>query len=147
MTNITGFGAVVTIKASNTFPVGFVITQFADDADPIDILSLQAGDSTMGLNGDLISWSKANPIKASISVVPNSIDDINLSILFEANRVGKGKQGAKDIITLNIVYPFGNFVNLTNGIITDGMPGNSISTEGRLKSKTYSFSFENKVGI
>ena len=147
MTVVSGFGAVVTIRASNTFPVGFVITEFADDADPIDIPSLQTGESSMGLNGDLITWSKANPIKASISVVPNSVDDINLSILFEANRVGKGKQGAQDIITLNIVYPSRNFINLTNGIITDGMPGNSISTEGRLKSKTYSFSFENKVGI
>lgn len=147
MANITGYGLVVTVKASNTFPVGFFITSFADDADPFDIPTLQIGDSQMGLNGDLISWAKANPIKISLSVIPNTPADISLGILFEANRVGRGKQGANDIITVNGVYPSGRFITLTNGIITDGMPGDSVSSAGRLKSKTYNFSFENKIGI
>lgn len=147
MANITGFGLVVTVKASNTFPVGFFITSFADDADPFDVPSLQIGDSAMGLNGDLISWAKANPIKISLSVIPNTPADISLAILLEANRVGRGKQGAKDIITVNGVYPSGRFITLTNGIITDGMPGDSVASAGRLKSKTYNFSFENKIGI
>lgn len=147
MANITGFGLVVTVKASNTFPVGFFITSFADDSDPFDIPSLQIGDSAMGLNGDLISWAKANPIKITLSVIPNTPADISLGILLEANRVGRGKQGANDIITVNGVYPSGRFITLTNGIITDGMPGDSVASAGRLKSKTYNFSFENKIGI
>jgi len=146
MENISGFGLSVNIIASNTYPVGFTVTQFADDADPFDLPSIQIADSAMGLNGDLITWSKANPIKVTLSVVPGGIDDINLSILLEANRVGRGKVGADDTLTLTALYPDGRFINLTQGTITDGMPANSVSSAGRLKSKAYSFSFENKIG-
>jgi hypothetical protein len=144
---ISGFGVVVTVKASNTLPFGYVLTQFSDDADAIDIPSLQIGSTAMGLNGDLLTWSKANPIVVNISLIPAGIDDITMGILLEANRVGKGKQGAQDIITLNIRYPNGNFDNFSNGFIIEGMPANSISNDGRMKTKVYSFNFENKVGI
>lgn len=146
MNDISGFGSQLNIIASNTFPVGFPVTQFADDADPFDFPALQIADSAMGLNGDLIPWSKANPIKLTVSVIPNSIDDDTLGILLEANRVGRGKSGAKDIITMTILYPDGRFVTLIEGIITEGMPSNSVASAGRMKSKTYSFSFENKIG-
>lgn len=146
MQNISGYGLSITVIASKTFPIGFPVSQFADDADPLDVPSLQIGDSAMGLNGDLISWSKANPLVITLNVVPNSLSDINLSILLEANRVGRGKIGAKDNITMNISYPSGNFVSLINGIITDGMPFNAVSSEGRLKSRSYVFTFENKIG-
>ena len=147
MNNISGFGIQVNLIASNSFPVGFLINEFADDADPFDLPSLQIADSAMGLNGDLISWSKANPIKITLNVIPGSFSDVNLAILFEANRVGRGKIGARDIITLTGIYPNSTFVTLTNGIITDGMPAKSVSSAGRLKSKSYNFSFENMISV
>lgn len=146
MENISGFGITINVLASQTFPVGLVINQFADDADPFDIPQLQIADSAMGLNGDLIGWSKANPIKISLSVIPGSFSDINLAILLEANRVGRGKIGARDIITMTGIYPNNTPIILTNGIITDGPPGSAVSSAGRLKSKTYNFSFEGKAG-
>jgi len=146
MQNISGFGLIINILASNTYPLGVVITEFADDSDAIDIPSLQIGDTAMGLNGDLISWSKANPIEASISVIPLSVSDTLLNILLEANRVGRGKIGAKDIITMNLLYPEGNFVTLTTGSITDGNPVPSVASAGRIKSRTYNFSFEGRIG-
>lgn len=144
--NISGYGISINLIASNTFPVGFTITEFADDTDPIDVPSLQIGDTAMGLNGDLITWAKANPIKANISVIPNSTDDRNLSILLDSNRPGKGKVPAQDIITLNVLYPSGNFIQLINGVITDGMPFSPVANSGRLKTRTYNFSFENRIG-
>ncbi len=144
--NISGFGISVNVVASNTFPLGVILTEFADDSDPVDIPSLQIGDIAMGLNGDLITWAKANPIKVNISLIPNGSDDRNMSILLNANRVGKGKIGARDIITLNISYPAGNFVQLINGVITDGMPFTAVANSGRMKSKSYQFSFENRIG-
>lgn len=146
MQNISGYGLSITVIASNTYPLGFPVTQFADDVDPLDVPSLQIADSAMGLNGDLISWSKANPLVITLSVVPNSLSDINLSILTEANRPGRGKIPARDIITLNISYPSGNFVSLSPGVITEGMPFNAVASEGRLKSRSYIFTFENKIG-
>ena len=147
MNDISGFGLRIQIIASNTYPVGFPVTQFADDADPFDVPSIQIADKAMGLNGDLISWAKANPINIVLNVIPNSIDDINLGILLEANRVGRGKIGARDIITMTGIYPNAGFITLTNGIITDGMPGNAVASSGRLKTKVYNFSFENKIGL
>lgn len=97
----------------------------------------------MGVNGDLITWSKANPLKLTISLVPNSDDDKNMAILLEANRVGKGKQGARDVVSIIVIYPDGRMSAFTQGKITDGSPGNSIASAGRMKSKTYGFAFQN----
>lgn len=143
MNDISVFGLRVQLQASQTFPSGISLTQFADDADPFDAPTMQIRDKAMGVNGDLITWAKATPISLSLSVVPNSDDDRNLAVLFEANRVGKGKQGARDVINLTAVYPDGRTVSFTQGVITDGMPANSPSSAGRLKSKTYQFAFEN----
>lgn len=147
MNDISGFGLKVQMIASVTYPIGIVVTEFADDTDPFDLPSLQIADTAMGLNGDLISWSKANPIKVTLSVIANSISDDLLAILLEANRVGRGKTGARDIITMTGIYPSGSFITLSNGIITNGMPGNGVASAGRLKTKTYEFAFENKIGV
>lgn len=144
-TDVSGFGAQVQIKASVTFPQGFVVSQFADDADPFDFPSIQVGETAMGLNGDLIAWNKANPLAITLNVIPNSEDDINLGLLLEANRVGKGKTSARDVITIVTVYPNGATLTLSEGVITNGPPGNSIASAGRLKSKAYQFAFENKT--
>lgn len=143
MNDISGFGLKVRLIGSVTFPSGFNITQFADDADPFDLPSMQIRDKAMGINGDLVTWSKANPIAATLSLIPNSGDDRNMQILFEANRVGKGKQGARDIITLVAIYPDGRVWTGSQGVITDGMPGAGVASAGRLKSNAYMFAFEN----
>lgn len=145
-TDISGFGASVVVVASNTFPAGLPITQFADDSDPVDMPSIQIADKAMGLNGDLLTWSKANPLPLTISVVPGSEDDVALGIIAEANRVGQGKTSAADIITLTVAYPDGSFITFSQGKITDAPFGKSIASAGRMKSKTYVFTFQNKVG-
>jgi hypothetical protein len=144
--DISGFGLRVNLIASNTLPIGVNLTQFADDSDPLDIPSIQIADSAMGLNGDLITWSKANPIKATLNLIAAGEDDTIMALIFEANRVGRGKTGARDIITMTVMYPDNRFITLTKGVITDGMPGNAVASAGRLKSKAYLFSFENKIG-
>lgn len=145
MQNISGFGISVTLVASATFPNGIELTEFADDADPFDIPSQQLADTAMTLNGDLLTWSTANPIVVTLNMIPQSEDDINLAILAEANRVGKGKTSARDVITLTGIYPGGNSIILSSGSITDAMVGNSVASAGRIKSKPYNFSFENKA--
>lgn len=143
MQDISAFGIRVQVIASETFPSGISITQFADDADPFDAPSMQIRDKAMGVNGDLISWSKANPIPVTLNVVPGGEDDLNLSVLFEANRVGKGKFGARDVISIVALYPDGSVAAFSQGVITDGQPANSAQSAGRLKSKAYAFAFEN----
>ena len=145
MQDISGVGLQVRVIASVTFPAGFSVTQFADDADPFDIPSIQIADTAMGLNGDMVWWSKAQIIPMTMNVIPNSDDDRNLAVLLEANRVGKGKKPAGDVITVVGIYPDGRSITFPQGKITDGQPGNSIASAGRMKSKAYQFKFENKV--
>lgn len=146
MQDVSGFGFTINIIASNTFPAGIPLTAFADDADPFDMPEIVVKDTAMGLNGDLITWSKAAPLKCKIAVIDGSLDDLALAVLLEANRTAKGKFPALDQITLTAVYPTGKTKSLTNGVISGGIPTSSVSTSGRIKTKTYDFVFENSVG-
>lgn len=144
-TDISGQGLEFTIIASNTFPNGVTLTQFADDADPLDMPDLKIADVTMGLNGDLISWSTAVPILSTIALVPGSDDDKNMAILAEANRSGRGKINAKDIITGIVSSPDGKIITFSEGKMLTAPPADSVASAGRKKSKVYGFGFENKV--
>lgn len=145
MQDISGYGLKVIIRATVTFPQGITLTQFADDADPLDMASIQVADTAMGLNGDLITWSKAIPIPMTLNLIPGSDDDLNMAVLLEANRVGRGKRSARDVITSVIQYADGTSQTVSQGKITNGMPGNSVASSARLKTKPYIFAFENKV--
>ena len=143
MQDISAFGIRVQLVASVTFPAGFTITQFADDGDSLDVPQQQIRDKAMGVNGDLIVWSKANPLLTTINVIPASEDDRNLSVLLEANRVARGKTGARDVVTMTALYPDGTTQTWSNGAITDGIPGKALASSGRMKTKPYMFAFEN----
>lgn len=146
MADISNFGAVVNIIASSTFPAGFPITQFSDDTDPFDFPSVQIGEVAMGVNGDLITWSRANPLPATLSVIVGSEDDIALQIIAKNNRVGKGKSNALDTITITVIYPDNTTVTFTGGKMTNAMFGKSGTSAGRLKTRSYQFAFENVIG-
>jgi len=146
MQDISGFGLRVILRASNTFPMGVTLTQFADDADSLDAPSQQIADKAMGLNGDMVTWGKPNPIGLTLNVIPDTEDDRALSVLFEANRIGRGKQSARDVITLVAIYPGGRTVTYTPGKITDGIAGRPVASSGRMKTKPYTFAFENRIG-
>lgn len=141
--DISGFGLRVVVTATRTFPNGFTVSAFADDSDPFDLPELTIAETGMGLNGDLVTWSNANPINVTLNVIPNSDEDRNLQTLFNANRVGRGKQAVQDVIRLVGVYPDGSRVILTEGKTTSYMPGNSVASAGRIKSKPYNFMMEN----
>lgn len=144
--DISGFNTRVTIVASVTFPQGFTVTQFADDGDPLSIPSQQLSEAVMGLNGHLIHFSKANPARATLNVIPDSEDDRNLAALAEANRVGLGKSSARDIITMTAIYPDGSTRSLGGGVMTDAPLGTSVASAGRKMTKAYAFAFETIAG-
>lgn len=146
-TSITGVGLKVNIIASVTFPTGFTITEFADDTDPLDIPAIVVADSGMGLNGDLVTWAKATVLKVSVAVIPNSLSDTSLQILLAANRVGKGKTSARDVITMTGTQANGEVFQYIQGAIMEGPTASSVASSGRKKSKVYTFMFENVTAI
>ena len=140
--NVSGFGLVAQITASKTFPNGFGVTSFADDADPLDSPDFQAADTSSGLNGDMLVWSKANGIEVAINVIPTSTDDDNLDALLDANRNGKNKSSAKDLVGIVFTYPTGQRVVCADGVILSGSMLPQVAGSGRLKTRQYRFKFE-----
>lgn len=142
MQDISSFGIRVMVRASVTFPAGFTVSQFADDADPVDNAAVQLKDKAVGANGDLITWSKANPLTLTLNVIPGSVDDQNLSTLAEANRAARGRFPAQDVVDATVYYADGSSVSLSRGVITDAIIGKPVSSAGRMKTKPYTFAFE-----
>lgn len=146
MQDISATGLSLTIRASETFPSGFTFTEFADDADGFDLPAMDIASTAMNVNGDLVTWSSPQPITPTINAIPGSEGDENLAVLFEANRAARGKRVARDIITIVANYPDGSTVTLANGKMTNGFPGKSIASGGRMKSKAYVFAFQDISG-
>lgn len=142
MQNVSGFGLSAQILASNTFPAGFTITQFADDSDPLDAPDITVGDTGIGLNGDFLVWNKPTGIEVAFAIIPSTEDDKNLEALLDANRVGKNKSGARDEISVILTYPDGSRANCGPGIIVVGPAAKSVSSQGRYKTRIYRFRFE-----
>ena len=147
MFNISGFGLTISMIASNTFPVGVLLTNWPDDQDALTFPDVDIGDGEMGTNGDLIVWSKAAKIPCTISCIPDSPTDLQLAVLFQANRVGRNKTGAHDTIQMAVIQGNNNFGGFANGIIVSGPPFNGVQSTSRMKTKTYGFIFENAYAI
>ncbi len=146
--NISIFGLSIAIQASNTFPSGFVVTEFADDADPMESPDVAIADKGMGINGDLVVWQKPAIIEITIAVIPNSTADRNLSILAEANRMSKTKGRVPlDKITMTAIYQDGRSITLSQGMILSAMFVNGGQSSGRLTTRKYHFAFEDRVEV
>ena len=145
MKDVSGTGLSVWVKASKTFPQGILCTAFADDTDPMEVQEVTITESGMGLNGDLVTYSSPQPIQYSLSLIPGTEEQLAMAFLLEANRVAKGKKSANDEITIVINYADGTRTTLTPGRITGGLPMNGVASDGRTKTPTYNFVFENKV--
>ncbi|CUJ51376.1 phage tail fiber protein [Achromobacter xylosoxidans] len=143
MYDTSAIGVALRCVASESFPAGFTITEFADDADPFDIPAIDIATAGMNVNGDMVVFSAPTPITITISVIPGSDADNNLAVIFEANRAAKNKRHARDEITLVGTYPDSSSLKLSEGKMINGMPGNSPASAGRIKSKTYTFAFQN----
>lgn len=142
MQDVSAIGFTLILRASETFPNGFTISEVADDADPFDIPAVEIASTAMNVNGDLVTWSSPTPMTPTINVIPASESDKNLSILWDANRAARGKRHARDVITLVASYPDGSTKTFSEGKMTSGMPGGSVASGGRIKSNAYVFAFQ-----
>ncbi|MEY0026211.1 hypothetical protein AB7W40_19705 [Providencia rettgeri] len=146
MSDLSATGLGLTVMASKTFPAGILITSFADDADPFDLPAVDIAQVGMDINGNMKSWSTPTPQTVTINVSAGSEEDQNLSILLEANIAKRGRRHAGDIITLVATYADGSTVTARNGKIINGSRGSSVSSAGKLKTKQYTFAFQDFDG-
>lgn len=143
MTDISASGVSILVASTVLFPAGFVVTQFADDADPFDIPEIEIATEAMNVNGEIVTWTTPKPINIMMNIIPGSDDDRNLALLFAANRAGYGKSIIPETVTITASYPDGEVLALTDGRMKSGKPGKSIASSGRMKSNPYGFVFQN----
>lgn len=142
MSDVSAIGLSISFKASKTFPSGFVLSQFADDADPVDLPAAVLAELGMDINGNLVSWSAPAPQSVTVNVLPGSDEDQNLQVVLQANRAAKGRTPARDVITMVINYGDGSTTTCREGIILGGPAAKSASSAGRMKSHEYQFAFQ-----
>lgn len=142
MMDLSIFGLSARIVASKTFPDGFTVTEWADDADPLDSPDLEVAESAMGPNGDFVVWSRPMGIEVSMNVIPLSQGDTNLDILLSSNRVAKNKFGSRDVISIVWTYPNGMLVTASSGKLISGPIIPNGTNNGRIKTRRYVFRFE-----
>jgi hypothetical protein len=146
MEDISGFGTEIMILALQSFPMGFSLSKFADDTDPISAKEMEPFGYEPLYDGTIFTYAQAAPIEVSVSVIPNSDEDINLKILLGNKKGGLSLFPFEDITTMAISYPDGGRTILSHGSILRGPALDSIQSTGRRKSNTYTFVFGTVTG-
>lgn len=146
MQDTSSIGIAVNLKASITFPTGINFRAFPDDQDVGVTGNTEIAGNASGVNGDLIWWKTVNGIELNVPIIPNTEEESLLDLLFNANRASKNRFPKKDIITLVVTNPVtGVAKTYKNGICKNGAVGYQYGGDGRIKTKTYGFVFEDAV--
>lgn len=146
MINVSGLGTEITIIAAKAFPVGFNLSRFADDIDPIVAEDVEPTAIEMLYDGSLFAFDKAAPIIVTFGVIAGSPDDINLKILLQARKSSRSILPFSDVISAVITYPDGGRVVLSNGAIIRGPLVDGIQSAGRKKGNAFTFAFGSYAG-
>lgn len=142
-TSATGITAIVV--ASGTYPSGFPVSEWSGESDPLDVPEITIREYQSGCNGDLESWKKVNPIQVKLSVIANTPSDTYLTFLFNSNKPAKNRKTSNDKITITFTYPDGEVKTCINGFIDTGTPIKSVASSGKLKARTFGFTFEDII--
>jgi hypothetical protein len=145
MIDISGFGTGITIVALQSFPVGFSVSEFSDDKDPLVCEPMETVAWKMLYDGSLFQYTKADPVRVSLSVIPGGSDDINLKILLQGSLSASGILPLPNTTSMVLNYPSG-MVMLSNGTIYRGPVADSIQASGRKSGNTYDFAFGSFFG-
>lgn len=140
MIDISGNGLSITVLALQSFPMGFSLSEFADDVDPLTVEVIEPFGFELLFDGDMFAFDKANVVKISVSVIAGSDDDINLKLLLQSKKGSKSILPIPDLTTMIVSYPSGRVI-LTKGTIFSGPLADSIEASGRKKGNTYTFVF------
>jgi hypothetical protein len=141
MIDISAFGTGITIVSTASFPVGFEVTSFSDDEDPLTVEQCEVSGFEKLYDGSIFLFDKTSPVLLSIGVMANSDDDINMKILLQARKSTPSILPLPDTTTMIITYPDGGRVVLSNGQMISGPLADSLTASGRKKGNVYHFVF------
>jgi hypothetical protein len=146
MIDISSFGSSVAIISTQSFPMGFSLTQFADDEDPLTVEEVEVSGYEKLYDGNIFIFDKTSPILMSVAVMPNTDDDINMKILMQMRKSSPQLLPLPDTVSAVITYGDGGRVILSNGGVLTGSLADSLSKDGRKKGNLYHFVFGTFAG-
>lgn len=161
MIDISMAGAKIVLNAANGAHKisSNPITEFSDENTPIDIPALEVAAGSMNLNGNLVTWTKPNPINVSFTLIPGSKSDMSLrSFLRSVSIGGKGASVGEAYITSMVLtvpaYTEGSTnkksnktFTFTNGRLLSGQPAIGSNNDGKASPSTWTFMFEGFEGV
>jgi len=153
MFDISTVGAKVIIKPKGAGVI--TISRFSDEGTPFESPDVDLSDNRKNLNGEMISSRTPSVYPVSVTVIPNTDEDVMLQKLAQKSALQIGSVAAiSDIIieSLTIKVPAidksGENASAcrtytwTNGRMKNAPTGPSTSAEGRMSARTYNFEFE-----
>lgn len=142
----SAIGVHVRLVASKTFPQGITFSAFSEDGDIGISGNNEIAGNASGVNGHLIVWSTVNGIEVNIPMIPNTEEESLMAQLFDANRASVNRFPKKDIITMTVTNPVtGIAKTYLDGVVKNGAVGYQYGGDGRIRTKTYGFVFEDAI--
>lgn len=151
MIDISACGATVEVKYGG----GTInITQFSDEGTPFECPDIDLSDNKKNLNGQMISSRTPSVYTISLTVVPGSKEDRELTKLAEKSTIMPGNvRPISEIVIDSIILrvPEINASSETtgssvftwlNGRMKSAPTGPSTSSEGRMSARTFTFEME-----
>ena len=159
MIDISAVGAYVTITRKGH---PWTITEFSDEGTPFECPDVYLSTNQKNLNGQMISSRTPSVYTVSVTVIPNSDDDMILTRIAQASSIQPGniipidqlviesiELGIPDINKSGAASNKGiksgsgyTVFKWMNGRMKSGPTGPSTSAEGRLSSRTFTFEME-----
>lgn len=152
MFDISSVGAKVVIALST----GTVtVTHFSDEGTPFECPDADFSVNQKNLNGDMISSRSTSVFTVSVTVIPNSAEDMALSKFAQMNALQPGNTVSVSQLWVNSIQLSIPQINSsgegtgavntwtwTRGRLKNAPTGPSTSAEGRLAARTYTFEME-----
>ena len=127
---------------------GARITEFMDDANPIDIQDTETCNIEWSCNGRMIRTVKPTAVMISVTVIPGSASDNALRTIWKKNMCNGGTVSlgqANQSLTCSISCGKGSTGRFlfTGGTCVSGAAAITSNGQGKMGGNTYTFAFEN----
>lgn len=133
----------VSFAGSSVTVAGITVTDFMDDANPVEFQDVEVSSVGVNCNGSMVRNAKPNVIMMSITVIPGSQSDTSLYNLWKKYRVqGNWNPQWEQGLTASVTIGSGRGSrSFSNGTMVSGPGGPSSNGEGKMTGRTYTFAF------
>lgn len=128
----------ITINFKNGGPVQ--LKDFADDIDPLTIDDLNLGEVKFDMNRKLFRAGRLEPITCHIGLIPGSKEDLDMQDIIIPDLPLFQNRDMVTQMTVNYKINMKS-VTFVTGFFNGVSMGLAATSQGRIRSKNYSFSF------